>query len=99
MAESVSDLRPGRFAEIGNVRLHKEVSTLKLFSVHESVIYYLYHRPMKISKSFNRLAVLIRTEVNSDITNGDVFLFLNRNCKMIEVLIYEKKGFSIFYHR
>lgn len=71
----------------------------KLFSVHESVNYYLYRRPVKMSKSFDSLAVLIRTELNRDIINGDVFIFLNRNRNMIKVLVYEKKGFSIFYRR
>lgn len=71
----------------------------KLFSVHESVNYYLYRRPVKMSKSFDSLAALIRTELNRDIINGDVFLFLNRNRTMIKVLVYEKKGFSIFYRR
>jgi transposase len=52
-----------------------------------------------MSKSFDSLAALIRTELNRDIINGDVFLFLNRNRTMIKVLINEKKGFSIFYRR
>lgn len=71
----------------------------KLFSVHETVNYYLYRRPVKMSKSFDSLAALIRTELNKDVINGDVFLFLNRNRTMIKVLVYEKKGFSIFYRR
>jgi transposase len=71
----------------------------KLFSVHETVSYYLYRRPVKMSKSFDSLAALIRTELNRDIINGDVFIFLNRNRTMIKVLVYEKKGFSIFYRR
>jgi transposase len=71
----------------------------KLFSVHETVNYYLYHRPVKMSKSLDSLAALIRTELNRDIINGDVFIFLNRNRTMIKLLVYEKKGFSIFYRR
>ena len=71
----------------------------KLFCVHETVSYYLYRRPVKMSKSFDSLAALIRTELNRDIISGDVFIFLNRNRTMIKVLVYEKKGFSIFYRR
>lgn len=71
----------------------------KLFCVHETVNYYLYRRPVKMSKSFDSLAALIRTELNRDIISGDVFIFLNRNRTMIKVLVYEKKGFSIFYRR
>lgn len=71
----------------------------KMFCVHETVNYYLYRRPVKMSKSFDSLAALIRTELNRDIISGDVFIFLNRNRTMIKVLVYEKKGFSIFYRR
>jgi transposase len=52
-----------------------------------------------MSKSFDSLAALVRTELDRDIVNGDVFIFLNRNRTMIKVLVYEKKGFSIFYRR
>lgn len=71
----------------------------KLFSVQETVNYYLYRKPVKMSKSFDSLAALVRTELDRDIVNGDVFIFLNRNRTMIKVLVYEKKGFSIFYRR
>lgn len=71
----------------------------KLFCVHERVNYYLYRRPVKMSKSLDSLAALIRSELNRDIINGDVFLFLNRNRTMIKVLVYERKGYSIFYRR
>jgi transposase len=71
----------------------------KLFSVQETVNYYLYRKPVKMSKSFDSLAALVRTELDRDIVNGDVFIFLNRHRTMIKVLVYEKKGFSIFYRR
>jgi transposase len=71
----------------------------KLFSVQETVNYYLYRKPVNMSKSFDSLAALVRTELDRDIVNGDVFIFLNRNRTMIKVLVYEKKGFSIFYRR
>lgn len=51
----------------------------KLFSVQETVNYYLYRRPVKMSKSFDSLAALVRTELDRDIVNGDVFIFLNRH--------------------
>lgn len=64
----------------------------KLFCIHESVNYYLYRRPVKISKSFDSLAALIRNELNQDIINGDVFLFLNWSRTMIKVLVYERRA-------
>ena len=52
-----------------------------------------------MSRSFDGLAALIRTELDKDIIHGDVFLFLNRQRTTIKVFVYEKKGFSIFYRR
>ena len=71
----------------------------KLLSVHESVDYYLYRKPVKMSRSFDSLAALIRTELDKDIISGDVFIFLNRHRTMVKVFVYERKGFSIFYRR
>jgi hypothetical protein len=56
-------------------------------------------KPVKMSRSFDGLAALIRAEMGKDIINGDVFIFLNRNRPMIKVFVYEQKGFSIFYRR
>ncbi len=71
----------------------------KLFAIQETVNYYLYRRPVKMSKSFDSLAALVRTELDRDIISGDVFIFLNRGRTMVKALVYENKGFSIFYRR
>lgn len=68
----------------------------KLFCVHETVNYHLYRRPVKMSKSFDSLATLIRSKLNRDIIKGDVFLFLNRNRTMIKILVYEGKVLVYF---
>jgi len=52
-----------------------------------------------MSYSFDRLAALIRTELNKDVIGGDVFIFLNKQRTVIKILVYEDKGFSIFYRR
>ena len=71
----------------------------KLLAIRDTVNYYLYRKPVKMSRSFDGLAALIRTELDKDIITGDVFIFLNRNRTMIKVFVYEQKGFSIFYRR
>jgi transposase len=57
----------------------------KLLSLSDTANYYLYRKRVKMSRSFDGLAALIRTELESDIVNGDVFIFLNRNRTMIKV--------------
>ncbi|HWK08127.1 MAG TPA: IS66 family insertion sequence element accessory protein TnpB [Puia sp.] len=64
----------------------------KLLAFQDSASYYLYRKPVKMSRSFDGMAALIRTEMDKDITGGDVFIFLNRARTTI-------KGFSIFYRR
>ena len=71
----------------------------KLLAIRDTVNYYLYRKPVKMSRSFDWLAALIRTELDKDIINGDIFIFLNRSRTMIKVFVYEQKGFSIFYRR
>jgi transposase len=71
----------------------------KLLTFREDANYYLYRRPVKMSRSFDGLAALIRTELDKELVSGDVFIFLNRTRNMLKVLVYEQKGFSIFYRR
>jgi transposase len=71
----------------------------KLLAFQESTNYYLYRKPVKMSRSFDGLAALIRTVLDKDIINGDVFIFLNRSRSTLKLFVYENKGFSIYYRR
>jgi transposase len=52
-----------------------------------------------MSYSFERLAALIRTELNKDVITSNVFIFLNKQRTTIKIMVYDDKGFSIFYRR
>lgn len=71
----------------------------KILSLSSDANFYLYRKPVKMSRSFDGLSALIRTELNTDIITGDVFIFLNRQRSVIKIFVYEDKGFSIFYRR
>jgi transposase len=71
----------------------------KILSLSENSNFYLYRKPVKMSKSFDGLAAIIRTELDKDIINSDVFIFLNKQRTTIKIFVYENKGFSIFYRR
>ena len=71
----------------------------KLLSLSFEATYYLYRKPVRMSFSFDRLAAIIRSELNKDVVSGDVFIFMNRTRSMMKILIYENGGFSIFYRR
>jgi len=71
----------------------------KLLHLASNANFYLYRKPVKMSRSFDGLAALIRTELDKDMINGDVFIFLNRQRTTVKLFVYENKGFSIFYRR
>ena len=71
----------------------------KILQLSSDSNFYLYRVPVKMSVSFDGLAAIIRTKLDRDIINGDVFLFLNRKRTTLKVFVYENKGFSIFYRR
>lgn len=50
-------------------------------------------------KSFSGLSGLVRNELNGKPTNGDVFVFLNRNRTHIKLLHWERGGFVLYYKR
>ena len=47
----------------------------KILQIAADTNFYLYRKPVKMSRSFDGLAALIRTELNKDIISGDVFIF------------------------
>ena len=71
----------------------------KILQLSSDTNFYLYRKPVKMSLSFDGLAAVIRTDLDKDIINGDVFLFLNKQRTTIKIFIYENGGFSIFYRR
>ena len=71
----------------------------KILSLNVDANFYLYRKPVKMSRSFDGLEKLIRTEMEKDILNGDLFIFLNKQRTMLKVFVYENKGYSIFYRR
>jgi hypothetical protein len=71
----------------------------KILHLSVDANFYLYRKPVKMSRSFDGLAAIIRSELDKDIVNGDVFIFLNRPRTTVKIFLYENKGFSIFYRR
>jgi transposase len=47
----------------------------KILHLASDANFYLYRKPVKMSHSFDGRAVVIRTELDKDIINGDVFIF------------------------
>ena len=73
------------------------MSSIALFS--DLYNYYLYAKRANMRKSFNGLTGIVVNELGRQINTKDVFIFLNKECTHIKVLLYEADGFTLFYKR
>lgn len=70
-----------------------------MFSLGSSHNYHFYRKSCDMRKSFHGLSGLVRNELNREPTNGDVFVFLNRNRTHLKLLHWERGGFVLYYKR
>lgn len=61
--------------------------------------YFVYPDCIDGRKSFNGLAGIVRGELHSDPTTGDVFIFVSRSRQSIKLLFWEHGGFVIYYKK
>ena len=61
--------------------------------------YHLYRKETDMRKSFDSLSGIIANELDSNVMDGDVFIFINRARTHLKILLYEQGGFSLFYRR
>jgi len=70
-----------------------------LLSLTDSCRYHLYRKETDMRKSFDALSGIISNELDKNIMNGDVFIFINRLRTHLKLLVWETGGFSLFYRR
>lgn len=61
--------------------------------------YYLYGSPTDMRKSFDGLCGIVQNELGTIVAERDVFVFLNRECTHIKLLLRESDGFTLLYRR
>ena len=61
--------------------------------------YYLYSGHTDMLKGFDGLSGIVKSQMSLDALNGAVFIFLNRLCTHIKLLLWEGDGFGIYYKR
>jgi len=54
---------------------------------------WLYNQPTDMRKQFDGLAALVQTKLETQASNGDLFVFINRKRTQMKVLYYSKGGF------
>lgn len=63
-----------------------------MFNLNESMRYLLYNKPTDMRKSFRTLGGIVRNAMGCDPTNGDVYIFMNKQRNRIKLLHWERGG-------
>ena len=63
------------------------------------VTVYAYARPVDMRKSFDTLAVLVKTELRREVLSGDVYVFVGKTRRRAKVLYWDGTGLCLFAKR
>jgi transposase len=69
-----------------------------MFHLHNSLRYFLYPLPVDMRKSFYTLSGIVTSNMNQNVRDGGVFIFMNRNQNVMKILHMEYAGL-IIYHK
>ena len=63
-----------------------------MFSLNDSMWYWLYNRPTDMRKSYYTLSGIVTNELGCDPCNGDVYISMNKSRNRIKLLHWEPGG-------
>ena len=64
-----------------------------------STKYFWFNGPADFRKGFDGLCGLVKEHLRTDVTDGGIFIFLNRRRNAIKLLKWEGDGLSIYHKR
>jgi len=70
-----------------------------MFALSTENNFHLYSHPTDMRKSFDALSGLVRNNLGSDPTNGEVFIFINKRRDKIKLLHWQGSGYLLYYKR
>lgn len=73
------------------------MSAIALLTDHHS--FYLYSGSADMRKSIDGLCGIVYNELGREVNYKDVFIFLNKRCTHIKLLLREADGFTLLYRR
>jgi IS66 Orf2 like protein. len=68
-----------------------------MFSLNDSMRYWLYPYPTDMRKGFYTLSGIVRDRMGQDVKTGNVFIFINRLCTGMKILHLEYGGLVIYH--
>jgi hypothetical protein len=72
------------------------ISRQAMFSLNESIRYYLYPHPTDLRKGFYTLSGIVKNLTGQDVCHGDAYIFLNRQPDTMKILHMETGGLVIY---
>jgi len=66
-----------------------------MFHLQNSLRYFLYPLPVDMHKSFYTLSGIVTSTMNQNISDGGVFIFMDRNQNVMKILHMEYAGLVI----
>lgn len=60
---------------------------------------WLYHQAVDFRKQIDGLVMLVATELSTEPTSGELFIFRNRQANKVKLLWYDQNGFWLCYKR
>jgi len=70
-----------------------------LFCYGSTAAIYLCSRPVDMRKSFDGLSGEVRQHMGRDPVSGDYFVFVNRRCDLMKILVWDRHGFWVLAKR
>jgi len=70
-----------------------------MLSLPPSVRIFVAEGPTDLRRSFDGLCMLVQEVLKEDPFSGHVFAFFNRRRDRVKMLVWERGGFWLYYHR
>ena len=70
-----------------------------MIGISEHTKIYLYAEPVDFRKGFDGLTGIVTTSLGQQVTDGSLFLFVNRRRDRIKALWWETGGLTLWYRR
>jgi len=70
-----------------------------MIHISDKCRYLLYNANTDMRKSFHGLAAIVKCNMQRNVLNGDIYIFISKRRNAIKLLRFETDGFAIFYKR
>lgn len=67
-----------------------------MFSLNDSMRYWLYNEPTDMRKSYHTLSGLVQNKLGMSVDSGDVFIFVNKSRNRLKLLHMEPGGLVLY---